>query len=269
MAEVSAAPVLVAHDGAVATITLNRPDVGNAIDPALIAALGHAVEAAAGNPAVRCVVLTGAGKLFCGGGDIGVFRAQRDEGAAGAAEGPLRQLASDMHAVVLRLAHMPKPLVTLVNGPAAGAGMSFAIAGDIVLAAHSAHFTAAYGAIGLTPDGGMSWFLPRLVGLRRATEIILSNRRIATDEAERIGLITRAVPDDALRAEGMALAQALAAGPTQALGGARQLLLTSLDSPLARQLDREAVRIAEAGIGAELAEGIAAFFAKRRPDFSL
>jgi hypothetical protein len=127
---------------------------------------------------------------------------------------------------------MKKPLVVLVNGPAAGAGLSLALAGDITLAAKSAHFTGAYGALGLTPDGGMTWSLPRLVGRRRAQEIILSNRRVSAEEAAAIGLVTRVVADDALEAEGAELAANLARASTAAIGAARQLLLDSFGAKL-------------------------------------
>ncbi|HZU64289.1 MAG TPA: enoyl-CoA hydratase-related protein [Novosphingobium sp.] len=256
-------PVLLRHEGAVAVLTLNRPEAGNTVNMALALELEQAVNAIADDPAVRCVVLTGAGKLFCGGGDIGAFAEAGEEAPAF-----LHALASRLHRCVRRLAEMEKPLVTLVNGPAAGAGLSLAILGDIVLAGASAHFTAAYGLVGLTPDGGMSWLLPRLVGLRRAQEILLTNRRIGAAEAQAIGLVTRVEEEEALLAEGLALAASLAAGPTGALGGARALLAGSLQHDLASHLDTEAARIAEASATAEAREGIAAFLARRRPDFS-
>ncbi|PIK71576.1 hypothetical protein CS379_18575 [Methylobacterium frigidaeris] len=169
---------------------------------------------------------------------------------------------------VSRLMRMEKPLLVLVNGPAAGAGLSLAIAGDVVLAAGSAHFTAAYGGVGLSPDGGMSWLLPRLVGLRRAQEIILTNRRIGAEEAERIGLVTRTVEDAALASEGAEVAAGLATSATRALGLARGLLADSLSSGLETQLEREARAIAEAGRTPDGREGIAAFLARRKPDFT-
>lgn len=259
----SDAPVLVARHGGVAIITLNRPAAGNTIDMPLALALEASVDVVAADPGVRCVVLTGVGKLFCGGGDIGAF------GAAGeAASAFLGALATALHRSVLKLAGMAKPLVTVVNGPAAGAGLSLAIAGDIVLAAPSAHFTPAYGAVGLTPDGGMSWLLPRLVGLRQAQDILLCNRRVGADEAVRIGLITRVVEGDALMREGLDVAHRLAKGATQAIAGARALLAASFQRDLAEHLAAEAARIAEAGAGAEAREGIAAFLARRTPDFS-
>lgn len=255
-------PVLLKREGAVATITLNRPDAGNAIDFAFTDALAQVLDEIVDDPAVRCVVITGAGRLFCAGGDIGAFA------AAGDKSGPmLGELAGALHASVSRLARMAKPLVVLVNGPAAGAGMSLALLGDIVLAARSAHFTAAYGMVGLTPDGGMSWLLPRIVGLRRAQEMILTNRRVTAGEAAEIGLVTRVVDDADLAAAGQDVAAQLAQGATAALAGARALLAAGYANSLDAQLGLEAGTIAAAGATSDSAEGIAAFLARRRPQF--
>ncbi|MBB3358036.1 MULTISPECIES: enoyl-CoA hydratase/isomerase family protein [unclassified Novosphingobium] len=255
--------VLVERRGAVAIVTLNRPAAGNTLDMPTATRLEQVVASVAGDASVRCVVLTGTGKLFCGGGDVGSF--------GRASEGPsafLFALAGSVHRSVLALARMGKPLVTLVNGPAAGAGLSLAILGDVALAAPSAHFTAAYGMVGLTPDGGMSWTLPRVVGLRRAQEIILTNRRIGAEEAAQIGLVTRVVAAETLLDEGLAVAERLAQGPVGAIAGARALLAASMQNDLATQLDLEVVRIADAGAGAEAAEGIAAFAERRPPRFT-
>jgi 2-(1,2-epoxy-1,2-dihydrophenyl)acetyl-CoA isomerase len=259
----TASDVLLDRHGAVAVLTLNRPQAGNTFNMALALALEQRVDEVIADDGVRCVVLTGAGKLFCGGGDIGAFA---DAGADAGAF--LFDLASTLHRSVLKLAAMEKPLVTLVNGPAAGAGLSLAIAGDVVLCAAKAHFTAAYGGVGLTPDGGMSWLLPRLVGLRRAQDMIITNRRMGAEEAAATGLVTRVVaPEDLLR-EGLALAASLADGPTRAIGGARTLLAASFQNDLASHLDLEAARVAKAGDGEEAREGIAAFLARRKPDFT-
>jgi 2-(1,2-epoxy-1,2-dihydrophenyl)acetyl-CoA isomerase len=162
---------------------------------------------------------------------------------------------------------MPKPLLVLVNGPAAGAGLSLALLGDVVLAARSAHFTAAYSAVGLTPDGGLSWTLPRLVGLRKAQEMILTNLRVTAAEAERIGLVTRMVDDELLVNEGAAIAASLSHSATAALADARMLLLGSFTASLESQLELESRTIGAAGARAESREGIAAFLQKRKPNF--
>jgi 2-(1,2-epoxy-1,2-dihydrophenyl)acetyl-CoA isomerase len=259
----SESSVLLTRSGSIARITLNRPAQGNAIDLGMAGQLAAAALECDTDTSVRCVVLTGNGRLFCAGGDVSSFI---DAGPRIAAF--LSELAGTVHVAVTRLARMQKPLVTLINGPAAGAGLSLAIAGDVVLAARSAHFTSAYSAIGLTPDGGMTWVLPRLIGIRKAQEMLITNRRVDAVEAERIGLITRVVDDEALAEEGAKIASTLAGSATQALGAARTLLLQSFDSSFEAQLEREARAIVAAGGSAESAEGLAAFVAKRKANFS-
>jgi 2-(1,2-epoxy-1,2-dihydrophenyl)acetyl-CoA isomerase len=252
------ATLAVTVERSIATLMLDRPAVGNTIDMALARALIDAAVRCDEDKAIRCIVLTGRGRLFCGGGDVSAFAEAGDDISAF-----LRELAGALHEAISRLMRMKKPLVVLVNGPAAGAGLSLALAGDITLAAKSAHFTAAYGALGLTPDGGMTWSLPRLVGYRRAQEIILSNRRVSAEEAAAIGLVTRVVADDALQAAGAELAANLARASTVALGAVRQLLLDSFDGKLEDQLEREAQAIAAAGATPEARAAITAFLAKR------
>jgi 2-(1,2-epoxy-1,2-dihydrophenyl)acetyl-CoA isomerase len=252
------ATLAVTVESSIATLILDRPAVGNTIDTALARALVDAAVRCDEDKAIRCVVLTGRGRLFCGGGDVAAFAEAGDDISAF-----LRELAGALHQAISRLMRMKKPLVVLVNGPAAGAGLSLALAGDITLAAKSAHFTAAYGALGLTPDGGMTWSLPRLVGYRRAQEIIFSNRRVSAEEAAAIGLVSRVVADDALEAAGAELAANLGRVSTAALGAARQLLLDSFGAKLEDQLQREAQSIAAAGATPEARAAIAAFLAKR------
>lgn len=246
----------------IATVTLNRPDAGNAVDLVMARELVEAAIRCQTDATIRCVVLTGAGRLFCAGGDIALFREAGDR-----VDALLSDLAGTLHMALTRFARMEKPLVVLVNGPAAGAGFSLALAGDIVLCARSAHFTAAYGALGLTPDGGMSWLLPRLVGMRRAQEIILTNRRVKSDEAERIGLVTRTVEDEALAAEGAAIAATLAAGPTTALGRTRGLLRQSLHNSLEDHLEQEVDAIVRSGATRDCREGLTAYFERRTATF--
>lgn len=258
----SEAPLLFSGDGPIARITLNRPQAGNAVTAEMARALLEAATRCDADTAIRCVVLTGAGRLFCAGGDISAFGSDVSQMPQS-----LHDLATTLHKAVVLLARMCKPLLVLVNGPAAGAGLSLAISGDVVLAARSAHFTAAYGAIGLTPDGGMTWLLPRLVGLRKAQEIILTNRRVTASDAEAMGLVTRVVDDASLHEEGAAVAQRLAASATAAVGAARALLAASFPSTLETQLDGEARAITRAAANPESREGVAAFLAKREPDF--
>jgi 2-(1,2-epoxy-1,2-dihydrophenyl)acetyl-CoA isomerase len=254
-------PVQLTVAEGIARLTLNRPDAGNAIDLALARALLQAAIACDRDPAVRCVVLTGAGRMFCAGGDIAGFKDAGDR-----ADAFLSELAGTVTLAVSRLSRMEKPLLVLVNGPAAGAGLSLALMGDVVLAGPSAHFTSAYTAIGLVPDCGLTWWLPRVVGLRRAQEMIFTNRRVNGEEAERIGLVTRRVDD--LDAEGQAAAAALAASPVRSLGVIRQLLMDSSQASLETLSEREARAIAAAGVSREGQEGVAAFLEKRPPHFN-
>ncbi len=262
-------PLLFERDGAIARLTLNRPSAGNAIDLAMAHALMEAAIGCDEDPSIRCVILSGNGRLFCGGGDLGGFVA-----AGAATPAHLKELTAYFHMAISRLARMPKPLLTVVNGPAAGAGLSLAILdslteGDIVLAARSAHFTLAYTGIGLSPDGGSTWLLPRLIGLRRTQELVLTNRRVPAVEAAEIGLVTRTVDDEALVAEAQAIAQQLAESATGALGRARNLLVASFEESLETHMEREARAIADASRGAEGQEGLAAFLAKRKPRFTV
>lgn len=255
-------PVTLTLDEGVACLTLSRPDKRNAISPEIAEALKKSVDICAASNDVRCVLLTGSGRFFSVGGDIDLFaRAGAD------ARAHVFDLAQCFHHAVHGLATMPKPLVTAINGPAAGAGMSLAILGDIVLATKSAHFTAAYTAVGLTPDGGLSWTLPRLVGQRQAQDLILTNRRVDAQEAAAIGLVTRVVPDEALAVEAQGLAVQLAAGPVGALGTCRRLLAASHTATLPQHLEAEAHAIAASCAGREGREGVAAFMEKRPADF--
>ncbi|HMN43673.1 MAG TPA: enoyl-CoA hydratase-related protein [Povalibacter sp.] len=255
--------LLFEREGAVATLRLNRPDVGNALDIPLARSLMEAAIQCDEDDAIRCVVLTGNGRMFCAGGDVGAFAAAGDSLPA-----MLKEITAYLHAAITRLSRMGKPLVTAVNGPAAGAGYSLAVLGDIALAARSAHFTLAYTALGLTPDGGSTWLLPRLVGLRRAQELALLNKRLSAEEAATLGLVTRAVDDAGLGAEAGQIAQQLAASATPALGKVRNLLLTSFSSTLEAQMEAEARSIADSSRTRYGREGVAAFVTRRKPDFT-
>lgn len=249
-------------EDSIAWLTLARPAKRNSVDFEFAVRLHELAERCAADSGIRCVILTGSGKFFCVGGDIDAFSAAGED-----AEAAVGALAHSVHAGVHRLMTMEKPLVTAINGPAAGVGLSLAILGDIALAASSAHFTSAYSAVGLTPDGGASWLLPRLVGMRRAQEMIFTNRRIDAEEAAAMGLVTRAVADEALRVEALKTARALANGPIRALSRCRALLVESAIVDFATQLDREASAIASSAGAAEGREGVAAFLAKRSPQF--
>ncbi|WP_376087592.1 enoyl-CoA hydratase/isomerase family protein [Roseomonas sp. CCTCC AB2023176] len=255
-------PLTLTRDGSVARITLNRPDSANAVDPAMARALLRVAVECDEDRAVRCVLLTARGKLFCGGGDVRSF-AEAGDGL------PLlvNELLVPFHGAITRLMRMDKPLVTAIQGPAAGAGFSLAVLGDIALIARSAHLSLAYTALGLSPDGGSTFLLPRLVGLRRAQELALLNTRVGAEEAVALGLATRAVEDAALEDEAVAVARRLAASATGAIGRTRNLLFSSLGNSLEEQLEAEARAITASARGAESRKGIAAFLAKRAPDY--
>jgi 2-(1,2-epoxy-1,2-dihydrophenyl)acetyl-CoA isomerase len=259
---VSESPLLFTRADGIAQLTLNRPKAGNAIDVPLARALMEAAIECDEDDSIRCVLMTGAGRLFCAGGDVGGFAAAGDK-----IPQLLKELTAYLHSAISRFSRMRKPMVTAVNGPAAGAGFNLSMLGDIVLVAQSAHFTVAYTAIGLTPDGGTTWLLPRLVGLRRAQEWALTNKRVLAAEALQAGLITRVVDDAALAEEAARMAAQLASSAVHAIGRTRNLLLDSFGNPLELHLEQEARHIAEAGRSPEGKEGIAAFLAKRKPDF--
>lgn len=254
--------LLIEHEAGIARLTLNRPAAGNSIDVPLARALMEASIRCDEDDSIRCVSLTGTGRLFCAGGDIQSFIA-----AGNSAPALLKELTGYLHAAIARFARMDKPLITVVNGPAAGAGVGLAALGDIVLAARSVHFTLAYTGIGLSPDGGCTWLLPRLVGLRRAQELLLTNRRVDAEEAERIGLITRSVDDAMLAQAASAQERELADSAVRALGHTKRLLASSFDTSLETQMECEARSIAELGRTEHFREGVAAFTARRKPDF--
>jgi 2-(1,2-epoxy-1,2-dihydrophenyl)acetyl-CoA isomerase len=246
----------------VATITLNRPDAYNALDLALGRELFHAVLEVDEDPAVRCVVITGAGKAFCAGGNVKDFADNLPRIGI-----LVKELTTYLHGAVSRLARSAKPVVMAVNGVAAGGGLSFALAGDVVVAAESARFTMAYSKIAATPDGSSSYFLPRLIGLRRALELYLTNRVLSAREALDWGLVTRVVPDAELRAAVDALARELAAGPTLAIGGAKRLFHQSTWESLETQMELEAQAIAASGHTEDFQRGVTAFASKQTPTF--
>jgi 2-(1,2-epoxy-1,2-dihydrophenyl)acetyl-CoA isomerase len=250
----------VADDG-VATLTLARPEAGNAIDLTVARELHEVTKEWSVDPRVRAVLLQGEGKTFCVGGDLKAF-ALRDDLPA-----HLTDVTTYFHAAMSRLARIDAPVVAAVQGSAAGGGMSLAVVADIVLAGASSRFVMAYTAIGLTPDGSGTWSIPRLVGLRRALELALTNRVLSAEEAVAEGIATRVVDDDALADEALAVARALAAGPTGALGAAKRLMRSSLANDIETQMALETESIARAAASADAKEGIAAFLAKRPPEF--
>jgi 2-(1,2-epoxy-1,2-dihydrophenyl)acetyl-CoA isomerase len=256
-----AEPVVLDVAGAVARLTLNRPGSGNAIDAQLGRSFRAHAESLVGRDDVRAVLLTGAGATFCVGGDLAYFAATDDPGAA------LHTLATDLHAGIEALRSIDSPVIAAVQGAAAGAGLSLVAGADLVVAADDAKLTMAYTAVGLSPDGGATWFLPRLIGARRTAELALTNRRLSAAEALDWGIVSQVVPVDELLTTAESLATNIAAGPTSAFGRVKRLLAASSTTGLSEQLAAEADAIAACAAGADGAEGIAAFLEKRRPTF--
>jgi 2-(1,2-epoxy-1,2-dihydrophenyl)acetyl-CoA isomerase len=254
--------VLLQRADAVATITLNRPDAYNALNLALGRDLFHAVLEVDEDPGVRAVVITGAGRAFCGGGDVKDFAGSLDRIGV-----LVKELTTYVHGAVSRLVRSPKPVIVAINGTAAGGGLSLALAGDLVLAGESAKLTMAYSKIAATPDGSSSYFLPRLIGLRRAMELYLTNRVLTAKEALEWGLVTRVVPDGELAGAAAALARELAQGPTRAFGGAKLLFHQSTHESLETQMELESQAIAASGHTEDFREGVTAFAGKRTPTF--
>ena len=244
-----------------ATLRLNWPGAGNAINLETARALADAAAVVDSRRDIRCVLLTGSGRFFCVGGDLVAFD-EADDGAGML----MTAVTHALHAAISRLARMEKPLVVAVNGPAAGAGIGLAALGDIVISAKSAHFSMAYTAVGLTPDGGATALLPRLIGLRRTQELLLTNRRVSASEAAEMGLVTHAVDDNDLEVAAADAVSRLIHGPTAALGAIRRLLLSELK--LEAHLELEARAIAQAVGGGEGREGVRAFLEKRAPVFT-
>lgn len=246
----------------VARITLNRPDAANALNDEMGRELMQAAIRASEDRSVRAVILTGAGKMFCGGGDLKHFAAQGERLPA-----HLKELAGCLHMAISRFVRMDAPVIAAVNGSAGGAGFSLCLFADLVIAAQSAKFTLAYTRAGLSPDGGSTFFLPRMIGARRALEMALTNRVLTAEEALDWGIVTRVVPDAELQTQAQEVAAQLAAGATGALGAAKRLIHHSFGESLETQMELEAQAIADMARTAHAREGIDAFIAKRRPDF--
>lgn len=262
----SASKVKTARDGAVAVITLSDPATMNAAGIDMAAELRDALAAAvAGENPARAILLTGEGRGFCSGANLqaGPGGGKRDGDGRPDAGGALETIYNPL---VTFIRELPVPLVTAVNGAAAGVGCSLALMGDLIVAGESAYFLQAFRRIGLVPDGGSTYLLPRMIGKARAMEMALLGERVSAAQALEWGLINRVVPDDKLMESAMELAQALATGPAS-LGLIRQAIAASLDSSWSEQLHRERQAQKIAGKTEDFAEGVAAFLEKRPAQF--
>jgi 2-(1,2-epoxy-1,2-dihydrophenyl)acetyl-CoA isomerase len=246
----------------VATLTLNRPDAYNALNLPLGRELFDATLELDEDPEVRCVVVTGSGRAFCAGGDVKDF--VDNLGRIGV---HIKELTTYLHGAISRLARSDKPVIMAVNGIAAGGGFSLALSGDLVVATESAKFTMAYSKIAASPDGSSSYFLPRLIGLRRAMELYFTNRVLTAREAVEWGMITRAVPDAEFKGAVTTLARELAQGPSRSFGIAKRLLHQSTWESLETQMELEAQGIAACGHTEDFKAGVTAFAQKSTPTF--
>jgi len=246
------------REGGVATVTLDRPDALNALTRASRLALARDLRALSADAAVRCVVLTGAGRAFCAGQDL------REPDALAEVDVMIRETYIP---IVEALVEMPKPVIAAVNGAAAGAGLSIALACDLRYLADDAVLMMAFSNIGLVPDCGGSWLLPRAVGYARAFELAATGRRVAADEALALGLAQRVLPRDEVLPAAQELAAQLAARPALALGWTKRLLRAAEHGTLAEAMETEAQLQASAVDTHDHAEGVAAFLEKRQPRF--
>jgi 2-(1,2-epoxy-1,2-dihydrophenyl)acetyl-CoA isomerase len=247
-------------DGPIATLTLDRPEALNALTVPVKVALREVLESIAEDRAIRAVILTGAGRAFCAGQDL----AERERPDAAPLEVEVRERYNP---IIRALRSMGQPVIAAVNGVAAGAGASLALACDLRIAAEGARFMLAFGRIGLVPDSGASWFLPRLLGSAKAAELALLNDPVDAADALRLGLVSKVVPAEELMTEARAMAQRLAAGAPLAIALTKQALERSLSIDLDEALDGEAKLQGIAGASADHAEGLAAFREKRPPRF--
>jgi len=251
-------PVLLETHGTVAVVTLNRPEVVNALSAGMAVGLREIMYKVEADKTIRAVLLKGAGRGFMAGGDVAGFHENLDHL-------PLHigAMLDDYHAAIRAMVRMEKPVIAALHGPVAGAGMSLALTTDLAIAGANLMMTLAYAKLGTSPDGGSTYFLPRLVGRRKAMEIALLSDRFNAEEALAMGLVNKVIPADALEAEAMRWAEKLAAGPAFAYGWTKKLMDQSFHTDLDRQLEAERDGIVSCAGSADMHEGIRAFADKR------
>ena len=251
------------REGGIATLTLNRPESANALSLPMATELMRAAIELDEDARVRAVILTGNGKMFCAGGDLGAMKEAGDGASA-----YIKEMAGNLHLAISRFARMRAPVIAAVNGTAAGAGFSMICATDLAIASETAKFTMAYTGAGLSPDGSSTYFLPRIIGQRRTAELMLTNRVLNSADALDWGLVNQVVPAEELMPAAEKLAGQLASGPTGSYALVKRLLLNSANESLESQMEHETRGIADSARTEDGREGIAAFLAKRRPEFS-
>ena len=258
--------ILLERDGALAILTLNRPHALNTLDHAMMRSLVVHVGTLAADRSLRCVVVRGAGRHFMAGGDLRTFAAELGSPPL-VRQAFFTAMVDGLHVAIEQLQRMPAPVIASVHGAVAGFGLSLVGACDLAIAAEDAYFASAYRNIGLTPDGGGSYSLPRLVGTKKAMEILLLGERFDAKEALRLGLVNRVVPAAELAGATRAMADVLLAGPALALGNAKRLVRGASANTLSEQLRAEATSFGKCAASADFVEGIEAFMAKRVPVF--
>jgi 2-(1,2-epoxy-1,2-dihydrophenyl)acetyl-CoA isomerase len=251
--------VLVRHEGAVTTLSFNRPNALNAIDVEMAKAFRAAMKDIVADSTLRALLIRGEGRTFMAGGDLTVLRANPRDGAS--------SLIDPMHEALVLLSNIDAPVIAQVHGVAAGAGLSLMLHADMIVAAENTRFSFAYPNVGASCDLGASWTLPRRVGMRHAFEIAMLGDMLDAASAERMGLVNRVVPIEMLAEQSMSLARRLASGPTIAFGQLRRLLHGSLERDLASQLEAEAEAFQVCAASSDFRAGIDAFFARQKPVF--
>ena len=257
--------ILFAQEGSIGTLTFNRPQVFNAMNEDMIMALRDITAKLMTSTTLRALIVKGAGKAFLAGGDVAMFHARKDDPTLPATVKPL---GDALHAGIINIRNLPFPVIAQIHGAVAGAGLSVALACDFAIAAEGTQFNTAYSKIGLSPDGGSTFFLPRIVGMRKAAELIMLAEAVDAAKAHELGLVNRVVPADKLDEEVMQLATRLASGATQAYARAKRLLNQSFETPIKQHLDDEIAFFADCAKTDDFKEGVTAFVEKRKPRFT-
>ena len=256
------ATIKFARSGQIAVITLNRPEAANGLNLPMATELAAAAYECDNDASVKAVLITAEGKFFCAGGDIKSMTGEHEKPAAA-----IKRMADELHRAISTFQRMQAPVVVAVNGICAGAGFSLAVSGDLVIAAESAKFTMAYTSIGLSPDGSSSYFLPRIIGLRKTQELMYTNRTLNSSEAQAWGLVTRVCPDAILMADALQVTNTIASGNLQAHAAIKDLLANSFTNTLETQMEIEGRYIAACAGSVNGQEGIRSFIEKRKPKF--